>query len=113
MRKVHLPWMRRHIGTLRHEAEVAEITLIDDLPEIGFGDAVDLHRLAVVHEIEQRGERAAQRHAAATSMTDVEDALHLPVEGFLVVEIGVAPIERMARGSVEIAFARCHDVFGC
>ena len=108
LRKIDVPWMRRHIGTLRHEAEVAQIALIDDLPEIFLCDAVHFHRLAVVDEVEQRGKRAAQRYATAAAVTDIEDPLHLVVERLFVIEIGIAPIERVARRRIEIAFAERH-----
>ena len=42
-------------------------------------------------------------------MTDVEDPLHLVVERVFVVEIGIAPVERVPRGRIEVAFAERHD----
>ena len=60
VREVDVPRMRRNVRALRHVAEVAQVALVDDLPVVGLGDAVDLHRLALVDEVEQRRERAAQ-----------------------------------------------------
>src|SRR5438552_6224322 len=106
--KIDVPRMGRNVRAFGHEAEVAQVTLIDDLPEIRLRNAIDFHRLAVVDEVEQRRESAAQRHAAPTAMTDIKDPLHLLVERFFVVELGIAPVERVARGRVEVAFTERH-----
>src|ERR1700746_3865118 len=98
--------MRWDVRAFRHEAKVAQIALIDDLPEVMLRYAIDLHGLAVVDEIEQRRKSAAERHAAATTVADVEDSLHLLEERFFIVKIGVAPIDPVARGCVEVTFAR-------
>ena len=84
--------------------------MIDDLGEVGLRDTVDFHRRAFVDEVEQRGKRLAQAHAAAAAMADVEDPLHLLVKRPFVVELGVAPRDRMAGRCVEAAFAGCHGV---
>ena len=44
MRKVHVPGMRRHVGTLGHVAHVAQITVLDDFPVDRLVDAIELHR---------------------------------------------------------------------
>jgi len=49
--------MRRNVRTLRHVAEVAEVALVDDLPEVLFRHAVDLHRLRVVDEVRTAWEK--------------------------------------------------------
>jgi hypothetical protein len=54
--------------------------LVDDLREVLFRDAIDLHRLAVVDEIEERGKGLAQVHAPPAAVADVEDARELGVE---------------------------------
>ena len=57
--KIDVPWMRWNIRAFGHEAKVAQVTLIDDLPEVGLRDTVHFHRLAVIDEIEQRRKSAA------------------------------------------------------
>jgi hypothetical protein len=43
-------------------------------------------------------------------MANVEDALHFGETGFFVIELGVEPIERVACGGFQAAFAG-HGVF--
>src|SRR5437868_10796314 len=100
--------MRRNVGTLRHVAEVAEIALVDDLPVVRLRYAVDLHRLRVVDEVEQRGKGGAQADAAAAAVADVEDALELSLRLELIPELGRLPAERVARRRLERAFS--HDL---
>ena len=105
VRKVHVPLVRRDVGALGHVAEVAEVALLDDLSVIGAADPVHLHRLALVDEIEKGREGVAEAHAAPAAVADVEDPLQLRKEGLLVVERGVAPVDRMASGRFEAALA--------
>lgn len=109
VREIEVPLMRRHVGALRHVAEVAEVAVLDDLPVVFLLDAVDFHRFRVIDKVEQRGEGLAEADAAAAAVADVEDALHLVVERRFVVKGGVLPVERMAGGRLEIAFA-CHAI---
>ena len=44
VREVDVPGMRRHVRTLRHEAHVTQVTVIDDLPVDLLVDAVELER---------------------------------------------------------------------
>ena len=97
--------MRRHVGALRHVADVAQVALVDHLPVVGLRHAVHLHRLALVDEVEQRRERVAQADAAAAAVADVEDALGLLEERRLVVVLGAAPVDRVARRGLQVAFA--------
>ena len=46
VREVEDPGVRRHVGTLRHVAEVAQEAVLDDLCVVLFPDPVDLHRFA-------------------------------------------------------------------
>jgi hypothetical protein len=55
MREVQVPLVRRHVRTLGHEAQVAEIAVIHHLPIIGLGDTIHLHGLGLVHQVEQGG----------------------------------------------------------
>ena len=109
VREVHVPRMRRNVRTLGHVADVAQIALVDDLAEVGLGDAVDLARLALVDQVEQRRKRIAQADAAPASVADVEDALQLRVGRRLVVELRIAPVDRMAGRCFEAAFAHGID----
>src|SRR5581483_5202466 len=106
--EVDVPRMRRHVRALGHVAQVAQVALVDHVPELRLLDAVDLHRRAPVDEIEERRERRAQVHAAAAAVADLEDALHLREHLRLVQEIGRAPRDRVARGRFEAAFALGH-----
>ena len=105
VREIQVPRMRRHIGAFGHVAKVAEEAVVDDFPVIGLRHPIDFHRLAAVHQIEQGGEGLAQADATAAAVADVEHPLHFLVEGCLVMEIGIAPVEWMASGGFEIAFA--------
>jgi hypothetical protein len=108
VREIEVPFVRRHIGTFGHVAEVAQIAVVDHLPVIGFGDAIDFHRRGFIDQIEQCGKRLAQADAAAATVADVEHPLHFLEQRRLVEEIGIAPIQRVARGGFETAFANGH-----
>jgi len=108
MRKIDVPRMRRHIRTLGHVAEVAQIALVDDLAEVRLVDAVDFAGLALVDQVEQRGERIAEAHAAAAAVADVEDPLELFFGRRCVVVIRILPVDRMPDRSFEAAFALGH-----
>ena len=109
VRKVDVPRMRRRVGALGHEAQVAEVAFVHDLPVILLVHAVDFHGGRFIDEIEQRGKGVAQVHAAPAAMTQVEDALHLLQQRLLVIEGGVPPFHRMTLRRLQIAFA---DAFG-
>ena len=108
MWKIHVPGMRRNVGAFGHETDVAQIALVDNLPVIPLVDAIDFAGLARIDEIEQRRKRVAQADAAPAAVTDVEDARELPVERGFVVEVRIAPVERMPGGRFEAAFAYGH-----
>src|SRR5690606_1661825 len=86
----------------------AEVALVDDLPVVLAGDAIDLHRLALVHEIEQGRERVAEADAAAAAVADVEHPLHFVQARVLVVERRFAPGDGMAGGGFERTFPGAH-----
>src|SRR3954449_6672049 len=101
VRKVDVPGMRRNIGAFRHEAHVTQVTVVDDVPMDLLVDAIELERGARIDRIEQGGERMAEAEAAPTSVADVEHPLELFLERALVSERGIAPVERMMRGSLQ------------
>ena len=101
--------MRRHVRTLRHVAEIAQVALVDDLPVVVFFYAVDLHRGGVVDEVEERRERGAQADAAPAAVADLEDPPELLLGLRPVPELGILPVERMPGRSLERAFF--HAVF--
>ena len=105
--EVDVPRMRRHVGALRHVAEIAEVALVDHLPVVLFRHAVDLHGLGAVDEIEQRGKRGAQVHASAAAVADLEDAPELALGLRLVPELRRLPSERVPRRRFERAFPHC------
>src|SRR5262245_34206725 len=97
--------MRRHIGTLGHEAHVTEVTVVDHVPVDLLVDAIELQRLRRIDRVEQGREGIAQREATAAAVADVEDAFEFFLERGFVGERGRAPVERMTRGSLEAPFA--------
>jgi hypothetical protein len=105
VREIQVPLVRRHVGALGHVADVAQVALVDHLPEFLLGHAGGLGIARFVDQVEQGGEGIAQRDAAAAAMADVEDALQFLLAGGLVVEPGVLPVDRVTGGGFEIAFA--------
>ena len=105
VREVHVPRMRRHVRTLGHVADVAQIALVDDFFVIGLGDAIDLAGLAFVDQVEKRRKRVAQAHAATASVTDVEDPFEFLVDGLAIVVPGVVPVDGVPCRRLETAFA--------
>ena len=79
VRKIDVPRMRRHVWALGHVAEVAQIALVDDLAEILLGNLVYLAFRSCIDQIEERREGAAQRHAPAATVADVENTLEFLV----------------------------------
>ena len=100
--------MGRHIGALRHVADVAQIALVDDLPVIVAIDAVDFHGLALVDKIEERRKGIAQAHASTAAVADVEHPFHFVECCIAVEERGVAPVDRVAGGRFERSFTYGH-----
>jgi hypothetical protein len=105
VRKIHVPGVRWNVRTLGHVADVAEITLIDDLAEVFPCHAVDLAALALVDQIEQGRKCIAKTYAAPASVTDIEDAFQLRIRRGLVEESRIAPVEGMAGRRFEATFA--------
>src|SRR5208337_4092008 len=58
-----------------------------------------------VDEVEQRRKAMAEAHASSAAVADPKHPLHLLMERGLVVEIGILPIQRMARRRHQIALA--------
>src|SRR6266704_6576121 len=108
VREIHVPGMRRHVRAFRHVAHVAEIALVDDLPELRLLHAVDFESRARVHEVEECWKRRAQVDAAPAPMTDTEYALELGEQVRFVVEIRQAPRHRMAGRGFQAAFTNGH-----
>ena len=105
MGEIEIERMRRHIRALRHEAHVAERAGFNDLGKIfrlyGFHFAFGCR----VDEIEEAREGIAEIEAAPAAMADVEHAPHLGVDFFGIGEVGIAPIDFVARGRFKAAFA--------
>ena len=111
MREIDIPRVRRDVRALRHEAHVAEVAVIDDLPVDLAIDAVELAARGGVYGIEQRRKGVAEAETAPAAMADVKDAAEFGRQGRGVVESRAAPVERMARGRLEAAFALAFDRF--
>ena len=97
--------MRRHVGTLGHEAHVAQRAGADDGPETRALDRVELAGFATVDQVEQPRKAVAQVEAAAAAVTDIEDALEFLVERFAIVKIISLPGDRMSCWGFEAALA--------
>src|SRR5690606_2032401 len=67
--------------------------------------ALDIFVGAAVDKIEQAREAVAEIEAAAAAMTDVEDPPHLLVQLRRIGEVGIAPVDDLAGGGFETAFA--------
>jgi len=80
--------MRRHVRTLGHEAHVAQVALLHDFPEDALVDRGHLAGICGVDRVEQCWEGVAQAEAAATAVTDIEDALELLLERAEIIELG-------------------------
>ena len=105
MGKIDIPRVRRHVRTLRHEAHVAQVAVIDDVPEDLAVERGDFPGVGCVDPIEERRKCVAEAEAAATAVTDVEYPLELTGERVGVVEGFAAPVERMPRGCLQTPFA--------
>src|SRR5262249_42209310 len=95
---------------LHHVAKVAEVALVDHVPELLLRDRVELARRSLVDQVEELRERVAEAHAPPASVADVEDALHLRHDLRLVQAVRTLPVDRMASGGLEAAFACGHVV---
>ena len=105
VRKVHVPFVGRHVGTLGHEAHVAQVTVVHDLAVVRLVDAVDLHGFGFVDQIEQGRKGVTQAEAAPAAVADVEHAFELGIERLLVVELGVAPVDGVPLRRLQAALA--------
>src|SRR5665647_1105013 len=108
MRKVHVPWMRRHVGTFGHEAHVAKVTTVHYFPVFLLLDAVQLAASAFIYEVKQSRKCRTQIDAAAAAMTDVKNTLRLIEQLGFVVKIWILPVEWMALWRLQTAFAGGH-----
>src|SRR5262249_19163577 len=105
MRKIDVELVRRHVGTLRHEADIAERAGVRDLRVILAIDGIEAFRRRRIDEIEQPREAVAEIEAAPAAVADLEHAVHLRLDLPEVGEVGILPIERMADRRLEAAFA--------
>ena len=111
MREIDVEFMRRHIGTFRHETHVAERAGVDDRLEILALHRVEFAALGAVDQVEQPRKTIAEVEAAAAGVTNVEHAPHLGVEIGFVVKVGALPIDRMPRRGVQTAFPHLKSMF--
>src|SRR5579872_2609373 len=116
VRKVDIPGMRRHVGTLGHEAHVTQVAVVHHFPVDLAIDTIELHGLRGVDRIEQCWKRVAEAEAAPAAVADLEHALELASDRRLVVELRIAPIDRVSGGRLQTPFtpagARAGLTFG-
>src|SRR5262245_15768298 len=105
VREIDVPGMRRHVGTLGHEAHVTQVTVVDHVPVHLLVDPIELESFTRVDGVEERGEGVAKTEAAPASVADVEDALEFFLERRFVSECRRTPVERMPRGRLQAALA--------
>src|SRR5690349_4567152 len=108
MREVYIELVRRHVRALRHEAHVAERAGVSDLSVVGRRNRVELAALRIVDQIEQPRKGVAQIEASPTSVTNVEDPVHLGFGLLPVGEVRIFPRDAMPGGSLQTALShRC------
>jgi hypothetical protein len=84
--------------------------VVDHLPIVIFGDAVDFHRVRFINEVEQAWKRMAEIETATTAVTDIEYPLKLFEQRIVVVEFVRPPVERVTCRRLEAAFALAHGM---
>jgi hypothetical protein len=67
--------MGRCVRTFGHVAKIAHETLVNHFPIVVFGNAIDFHGWALIHQIKQGGKRAAQTHTTTAPMANIKDPL--------------------------------------
>ena len=103
--KVDAPLVGRQVGALGLGAEIAQEALFDDLAVVVPVDAVHLHRVRLVDEIEQGRKRLAEVHAAAAAVADVEYPGEFGIHGVAVVEVGALPVDGLEPRRFETTFS--------
>ena len=78
--------------------------MVDDLPVILFFDTVQFKCFRLIHQIKQCRKCVAKTDAAAATMANIENPFQFTVQEFLVIEIGVFPIDWMSGRCLEAAF---------
>ena len=79
--------------------------MVNNLPEDFFGNSVDFTAGGFVHGIKQCRKCMTEIEAAATAVTDIEDALEFLLERFAIIKIISLPGDRMSRWGFEAALA--------
>ena len=105
VRKINIPLMRRHIRALGHVAQITEIALVHNFPVILFSNAIDLHGVGFVNQIEQRRKTVTKRDTTPAPMAQIKDPLHLRHQLAFIIEVGALPIDRMANRRPQAAFS--------
>ena len=78
--------------------------MVHDLAVVGFVDAVHLHRIRLVDQVEQRREGLAKIDATPAAVADVEHPGEFGVHGFPIMEVRAAPVDGLALRRFEAAF---------
>src|SRR4029077_4538961 len=80
VREIDIELMRRHIGALGHEAEIAERAGVRDLGVVLAIDGVELLRRRGADQTETPREAVAEIEAPPAAVADLEDAMHLRLD---------------------------------
>ena len=78
--------------------------MLDHLHVVGLVDAIDLHGLGFVDQVEQSRKGIAQADATTATVADVIDPFEFGVKLVVIPVVGVLPIDGMTRGRLEAAF---------
>jgi len=107
MWEIDIPFVRRDIGAFGQEAEIAEVTMVDNLPVVGFIDAVDFHGFRFIDQVEQGGKSLAQTDTAPAAMTYIKDPLEFVENRGFIGKAGLVLSQGMASRGLKTAFAGC------
>ncbi len=108
VRKVQIPLVGRDIGALGHEAQVAQIAMVHDLPIGLLGYPIHLHGVRLVHQVKQGGKGLTQADATPATVANVIDPFEFLEQGAFLEELGIGPLDRVPGGCLQVAFAHCH-----
>src|SRR5690606_6040283 len=104
MWKIQVKFVRWDIGADLHEAHITQGTFIDYLFVILFIDTIQFTGPGVIDQIEQRGEGLTEVKTTPATVADIKNTLHLGMNFFHVVKIGVFPVKGMAYRCFQTSF---------
>ncbi len=113
MGKIEVKLVRRHIGTLRHEAHVAQSAGIDYRLKLGARDGVEFTAFRIVDQVKKSGKTVAQTETPPAAVTDIKDTTHLRVDFLSIGEIRFFPRNCVSYRCTQAAFAHPGATLHC